>query len=77
MKYIGDAIKIMSGMDSDSYGAVVTSPPYNIGLAKMMIGITGAKSKILDPFIGSGTTELAAKELGLECDGIDIRNWND
>ena len=37
----------------------------------------GAKSKILDPFIGSGTTELAAKELGLECDGIDIRNWND
>ena len=70
MKYIGDAIKIMSGMDNDSYGAVVTSPPYNIG-------ITGIKSKILDPFIGSGTTELAAKQLGLECDGIDMRNWND
>lgn len=50
---------------------------YPLELAKMMIGITGIKGKILDPFIGSGTTELAAKELGLECDGIDIRNWND
>lgn len=50
---------------------------YPLDLAKMMIGITGVNSKILDPFIGSGTTEIAAKQLGLECDGIDIRDWND
>lgn len=30
--YIGDAIEVMSTMGEDQYGAVVTSPPYNIGI---------------------------------------------
>ena len=30
--YIGDAIEVMSTMSGDQYGAVVTSPPYNIGI---------------------------------------------
>jgi site-specific DNA-methyltransferase (adenine-specific) len=32
MIYIGDAIAAMSTMKNDSYGAIVTSPPYNIGM---------------------------------------------
>lgn len=30
--YIGDAIEVMSTMSKDQYGAVITSPPYNIGI---------------------------------------------
>ena len=30
--YIGDAVEVMSAMGEDQYGAVVTSPPYNIGV---------------------------------------------
>lgn len=30
--YIGDAIEVMSTMSKDQYGAVITSPPYNIGV---------------------------------------------
>lgn len=32
MNYIGDAIEVMSTMSKDQYGAVITSPPYNIGV---------------------------------------------
>ncbi|KKK85866.1 hypothetical protein LCGC14_2768950 [marine sediment metagenome] len=34
--------------------------------------ITPPGGKVLDPFIGSGTTALAAKEEGFRCVGIDI-----
>ena len=32
MNYIGDATEVMSSMSENQYGAVVTSPPYNIGI---------------------------------------------
>ena len=32
MIYIGEAIEVMESFADDSYGAVVTSPPYNIGV---------------------------------------------
>mgnify|MGYP003403879145 CR=1 FL=1 len=32
VNYIGDATEVMSTMSEDQYGAVVTSPPYNIGI---------------------------------------------
>ena len=124
--YIGDAIEVMSTMGEDQYGAVVTSPPYNIGIdygnykdnmkdadyheftkdwvkqslrvapvavtnfgaptssavnlakfmiAVMMIKIVGTPSKILDPFMGAGTTRLAAQNLNVEADGIDLKEW--
>lgn len=32
MIYVGDAVEVMQSFVADSYGAVVTSPPYNIGV---------------------------------------------
>lgn len=43
---------------------------FPIELAKMMIKFLGASS-VLDPFIGSGTTAVAAKLLGIEFLGCD------
>ena len=48
---------------------------YPLELAKMMIKIVGTPSKVLDPFIGTGTTRKAAEELGTEVDGIDLKDW--
>lgn len=45
--------------------------PFPIGLPKTAIGTTSAES-ILDPFMGSGTTLRAAKDLGRKAIGIEI-----
>lgn len=44
--------------------------PFPIELAERVISSTDAQS-VLDPFVGSGTTALAAKKLGLRYIGID------
>ena len=31
-----------------------------------------ADDRVLDPFVGSGTTPLAAKDAGISCDGFDL-----
>lgn len=46
-------------------------------LAEMMIKITGCRGRVLDPFVGSGTTLRAADALGLDSVGIDLRKWPD
>ena len=45
--------------------------PYPVELAERCIGSTNAKV-VLDPFMGSGTTAIAAESLGREWIGIDI-----
>jgi len=48
---------------------------FPIELAKMMIKLVGTPSRVLDPFIGSGTTAYAAKDLGVVADGVDLEQW--
>lgn len=45
--------------------------PFPLELAERIISSTNAKS-VLDPFIGSGTTALAAVKLGVNYTGIEI-----
>lgn len=44
---------------------------YPVELAEMMIRLAG-DAPILDPFVGSGTTLVAAKRLGLAATGFDL-----
>ena len=37
--------------------------------------VLGTPAKILDPFMGTGTTKLAAQNLNVEADGIDLKEW--
>lgn len=43
---------------------------------QLVLASTPARTVIIDPFMGSGTTLLAAKELGREAIGIDIQEKN-
>ncbi|HMV46535.1 MAG TPA: site-specific DNA-methyltransferase [Blastocatellia bacterium] len=42
-----------------------------VGLIEKIICESGSRS-VLDPFLGSGTTAVAAKQLGVKCIGIEI-----
>jgi site-specific DNA-methyltransferase (adenine-specific) len=45
--------------------------PFPVALIERIISSTNAR-RILDPFMGSGTTAIAAKALGRDFIGIDI-----
>ena len=48
------------------------TPPRGCGtLVERKLAITGPESVILDPFLGGGTTALAALETGRGCIGIE------
>lgn len=43
-----------------------------IELMKWCLSFAGETTSVLDPFLGSGTTLLAAKQLGIDATGIEI-----
>lgn len=46
--------------------------PFPLDLPLTCLKATGAPGPVLDPFLGSGTTALAAHALHLDCIGIDL-----
>jgi DNA modification methylase len=57
-----------SGHDASIHGAV-----FPVGVAVHFIrGLSQAKSLIYEPFCGSGTTLIAAEQLGRKCYGMEI-----
>ena len=53
------------------HGNHPTQKPISI-LRKIILASTNEGDTVLDPFLGSGTTALACKELGRKCIGIEI-----
>lgn len=59
--YVGDALEVLAGLPAGSVDCCVTSPPY-----------LDARQVVVDPFMGSGTTAVAARSLGRRCVGIEL-----
>lgn len=57
-------------MTADSNASHPTQKP--LALIKWCIGLASEPLRIIDPFMGSGTTLRAAKDLGREATGIEI-----
>ena len=71
----GDALAVLAGLPEQSVQCIVTSPPYSAFPTEIPRRALKAGSRpgdlVLDPFVGSGTTAVVARELGRECVGID------
>jgi modification methylase len=63
---IGDLWRIRQEQNNDH------PAPFPIGLPMRAIETNGGTGKVLDPFMGSGTTLRAAKDLGRKAIGIEI-----
>jgi len=63
----GDMARLMGGRKAD---ATVADPPYGLQLLVDLIGRT--KGLIIDPFLGSGTTMVAAEQIGRVCYGMEL-----
>ena len=62
-----DIVRLMGGQKAD---AIVADPPYGLQLLVDLIGRT--KGLIIDPFLGSGTTMVAAEQAGRICYGMEL-----
>lgn len=54
------------------YAGSAHSTQKPVGLMSWCLGKLKNPGVVLDPFMGSGTTLVAARDLGIECVGIDI-----
>lgn len=64
-------------LDSDHHGGTGHKAPYPLDLARIpILSSCPAGGIVLDPFLGSGTTAVAAKELGRHFLGCDLsQEW--
>ena len=70
----------MKSFADNTFSAIVTDPPYELGFMGKKWDSSGIAFdpvvwqealRVLDPFLGSGTTALASLQLGIPCTGIE------
>ena len=54
------------------HGWLRLTPAYSVQLVRELLDSTPPTGRVLDPFCGTGTTLLACRELGLDCDTVDL-----
>lgn len=72
----GDALEVLPTLTAGSIAACVTDPDGHpaqkpVGLVRRILAVAQVDGIVLDPFVGSGTTAVAAKALGLRAIGIE------
>jgi len=54
------------------HGWLRLTPAYSVQLVERLVGDLPARSRVLDPFCGTGTTLLTCAEQGLSCTTVDL-----
>ncbi len=54
------------------HGWLRLTPAYSVQLVRELLDSRRPTGHVLDPFCGTGTTLLACRELGLDCDTVDL-----
>jgi DNA modification methylase len=54
------------------HGWLRLTPAYSVRLVRDLLGSATARTPVLDPFCGTGTTLLTCSERGTNCDTVDI-----
>lgn len=54
------------------HGWLRLTPAYSVRLVHDLLGAATARTPVLDPFCGTGTTLLTCSERGVDCDTLDI-----
>ena len=59
-------------LGSTRHGWLRLTPAYSVRLVHDLLGAASARTPVLDPFCGTGTTLLTCSERGADCDTVDI-----
>jgi SAM-dependent methyltransferase len=57
---------------STRHGWLRLTPAYSVRLVRELLATGAARTPVLDPFCGTGTTLLTCSERGMDCDTVDI-----
>jgi SAM-dependent methyltransferase len=57
---------------STRHGWLRLTPAYSVRLVRELLASAAARTPVLDPFCGTGTTLLTCSERGMDCDTVDI-----
>lgn len=66
------AVTFRGNLTRHRHGWLRLTPAYSVHLVERLVGELGPRTRVLDPFCGTGTTLLTCAERGLSCTTVDL-----